>query len=70
VTSLAAVGAGAEANVWIPGLIIIAGILGVVVPVIPGLIVALAGVLLWAIDSGTMTGWVVFGSASPCMPRA
>lgn len=60
-TSLAAVGAGAEANVWIPGLIIIAGILGVVVPVIPGLIVALAGVLLWAIDSGTMTGWVVFG---------
>ena len=60
-TSLAAVGAGAEANVWIPGLIIIAGILGVVVPVIPGPIVALAGVLLWAIDSGTMTGWVVFG---------
>lgn len=52
---------GDGATVWISGLIIILGILGVIVPVIPGLIVALGGVLLWAADVGTTTGWVVFG---------
>ncbi len=51
----------ASASPWIPGLVIVAGILGVIVPVIPGLIVALGGVLLWAMDLGTTTGWVVFG---------
>ncbi|MEI2775402.1 MAG: DUF456 domain-containing protein [Tetrasphaera sp.] len=48
------------AATWVPGLIIIAGILGVIVPVIPGLIVALLGVLIWALDQGSTGGWIVF----------
>lgn len=63
-TALAVLGAAAtetaSATVWVPGLIIVLGLLGVVVPVIPGLIVALGGVLVWAVDLGTTTGWIVF----------
>lgn len=51
---------GSAAAVWVPGLIIIAGIIGVIVPVIPGLIVALLGVLIWALDESSAGGWVVF----------
>ncbi len=47
------------ADLWIPALLIGAGILGVVVPVVPGLLLAVAGVLLWALDQDSTTGWVV-----------
>lgn len=50
-----------EASFWLPGLLIVAGLLGVIIPVIPGLIVALLGVLIWALDLGTGTGWLIFG---------
>lgn len=50
-----------SASFWLPGLLILVGLLGVVIPVIPGLIIALLGVLIWAIDYGSTTGWVVFG---------
>ncbi len=47
------------AQLWIPALLIAVGILGVVVPVVPGLLVAVVGVLIWALDEGSTTGWVV-----------
>lgn len=56
-----AVGVIPEAGIWVPGLLIVAGILGVLIPVIPGLLLALAGVAVWAADLGTRTGWSVFG---------
>lgn len=37
------------------------GILGLVVPVLPGLLLAEAGVLLWAWHQGSATAWTVFG---------
>ena len=49
----------------ISGLAIALGIVGVLVPVLPGLLLCWAGVLLWALlgDAGA-GGWVVFGIAT------
>ncbi|GAB3754016.1 DUF456 domain-containing protein [Yimella radicis] len=43
------------------GALILIGILGLIVPVLPGLLVVEAGVLLWAWDNGSTTAWVIFG---------
>lgn len=48
-------------DLWVPALFIGVGTLGIVVPVIPGLLLALAGVLIWAVDTGSTLGWIVFG---------
>jgi uncharacterized protein YqgC (DUF456 family) len=34
---------------------------GIVVPVLPGLLLVLAGVFVWALSAGSTLGWVVFG---------
>ncbi len=49
------------AELWIPALLIVAGLVGVVVPVVPGLLLTLAGVLLWALADASATAWVIFG---------
>lgn len=54
---------------WLPegtttvvsGLLILVGIIGVVVPVLPGLLLAVLGVVLWASETGGTTAWVVVG---------
>ncbi len=48
-------------EVLLPGILVVIGVLGIVVPVIPGLLVAVAGVLLWAAERGGTDSWVVFG---------
>jgi uncharacterized protein YqgC (DUF456 family) len=45
-------------EVLLPGLLIVVGIVGIVLPVIPGLLLAVAGVLLWATERGG-AAWVV-----------
>lgn len=45
----------------VPPLLIVAGLVGIVVPVLPGLVLVLGGVLLWALMEGGSTAWVVFG---------
>lgn len=45
----------------ITGLLIAAGILGLIVPVLPGLAICLFGVLLWSGVGGTQGHWIVFG---------
>jgi len=45
-------------------LVIAVGVVGVVVPVLPGSVLVVAGVLVWAIDLGTPTGWAVFAVAT------
>jgi uncharacterized protein YqgC (DUF456 family) len=45
-------------------LVIVVGIVGVVVPLLPGSILIVAAVLLWAAQVGTTTGWVVFAVAT------
>jgi hypothetical protein len=40
------------------------GLVGVLVPILPGLVLVLAAVLVWAVDEGSGTGWVVFAVAT------
>jgi uncharacterized protein len=49
----------------VAGVVILAGVLGVIVPVLPGLLLSWAGVLFWALlsDAGGVR-WVVLGVAT------
>jgi len=42
------------------GLAIVVGLVGVLVPVLPGSSLIVGAVLVWAISAGTGAGWVVF----------
>jgi len=46
------------------GLAIAAGIVGIVVPVLPGALLAWAAIAAWAIADGSPTGWAVLASAT------
>ena len=45
-------------------LAILVGLVGVLVPILPGLVLVLAAILVWAVDEGSGTGWVVFAVAA------
>lgn len=40
------------------------GIAGIIVPVLPGTVLVMAAVLVWALQVGTSTAWVVFAVAT------
>lgn len=44
------------------GLLMLVGLLGVVVPVLPGLVVVIGAALLWAVDRGGAGAWTVAGA--------
>ena len=49
----------------VAGLAIVVGVCGVIVPILPGLLLCWAGVLLWAVFAeGGVGKWVVFGIAT------
>jgi uncharacterized protein YqgC (DUF456 family) len=50
-----------EATLWVPAVLILIGMVGIVVPVIPGLLLCLAAVFVWALDTQSTLGWSVFG---------
>jgi uncharacterized protein len=52
------------AGLALVGVAILVGLLGVLVPVLPGLLVCWAAVLVWALVERTVTAWVVLGVAS------
>lgn len=41
-------------------LLMLVGLVGIVFPVLPGLLLVLLGVLVWALDAGSGAGWVLF----------
>jgi uncharacterized protein YqgC (DUF456 family) len=45
-------------------LLMLIGTLGIVLPVLPGLLLVWAGALIWAIEQQTQTGWIVLGVAT------
>ncbi len=45
-------------------LVIAVGIAGIIVPVLPGKVLVLGAILVWALEIGTSTGWVVFAVAT------
>jgi uncharacterized protein YqgC (DUF456 family) len=46
------------------GVAIAVGLIGILVPVLPGSALILVAVLLWALDLGSATGWTVFAVAA------
>jgi uncharacterized protein len=46
------------------GLAILVGLVGIVVPVLPGSILILGAVLLWAVEAQSTTGWLVFATVT------
>ncbi len=49
-----------DVGVIVPTLLILVGLVGIVVPVLPGLLLILGGVLLWAGVQGSATAWTIF----------
>ena len=47
----------------VPPLLIIVGLVGIAVPVLPGLLLVLGGVLLWALMEGTPLAWGIFAAS-------
>jgi len=46
------------------GLVILVGLVGIVVPVLPGSILILGAVLVWTVSEGSGTAWTVFALAT------
>jgi uncharacterized protein len=46
------------------GLIMLIGLIGIAVPVLPGLLLVWLAVLIWSADARTTAGWVVLGLAT------
>jgi len=46
------------------GLLMLVGLIGIVVPLLPGLLLVWAAVLVWASEAQTPAGWVVLGIAT------
>ncbi|MDO5503653.1 MAG: DUF456 domain-containing protein [Actinomycetia bacterium] len=51
------------ATIALSVVLLIVGTIGIVVPVIPGLLITVLAVLVWAWSTGTTTAWVIFGIA-------
>jgi uncharacterized protein len=51
-------------DIWVPAVLILVGMVGIVIPVLPGLLLVLAAVFIWALDLGTPLAWWVFGVAA------
>jgi uncharacterized protein YqgC (DUF456 family) len=49
------------------GVLVVVGLFGIVVPVLPGTVLVLAGILIWASEAGTATSWTVFALAAACL---
>lgn len=48
------------AEILAPAALILVGIIGIIVPVLPGLFITLLGVLLWSWETGTTLSWTIF----------
>lgn len=46
------------------GLAVLVGLVGIVVPVLPGSVLILGAVLVWTIDEGSGAGWMVFAAVT------
>src|SRR5690606_8418469 len=58
---------GLGMSVWgeiVVGLVILVGLVGIVVPVLPGVLAIFGAILVWAIVTGGTTAWVVFAVAA------
>ena len=49
-----------DGTLVICGLLVLVGLFGIVVPVLPGTVLVLLGFLIWASETGTAESWTVF----------
>jgi len=49
------------------GVLVVVGLFGIVVPVIPGTLLVLLGFLIWASEKGSDGAWAVFAVAAACL---
>ena len=53
--------AGVGIETLVAGVLIVVGIAGVLIPVLPGLLLVLAGIAVWAVPRNDPVGWTVLG---------
>jgi uncharacterized protein YqgC (DUF456 family) len=46
------------------GLAILAGLVGILLPVLPGTLLVLGAILVWTVEDGSRTAWLVFAVAA------
>ncbi len=51
-------------TVFVCGVLVLVGLFGILVPVLPGTLLVLLGILVWASEEGTTASWTVFGVAA------
>src|SRR5262249_55917410 len=51
-------------TVFISGLLVVVGLFGIVVPVLPGTLLVALGIFVWASELGTAESWSTFGVAA------
>lgn len=51
------------ATTVVAALLVAVGILGILVPILPGLVLVLAGIAVWAVPRGDTVGWTVLAVA-------
>ncbi len=56
-----------SATVVLCGVLVVVGLFGIVVPVVPGTVLVLLGILIWASEEATATAWSVFALAAACL---
>lgn len=49
---------------FLVGVAVVIGLIGIVVPVLPGSVLILAAVLVWALEVGTGAAWLVFAAVA------
>ena len=54
-------------TVIVCGVLVVVGLFGIVVPVIPGTLLVLLGILVWATEESSTASWVVLGIATLCL---
>jgi uncharacterized protein YqgC (DUF456 family) len=54
-------------TVIVCGVLVVVGLFGIVVPVIPGTLLVLLGILVWATEEGSTGSWVVLALAIVCL---
>jgi uncharacterized protein len=59
-----------DAGLLLIGLAILAGIVGIIVPVLPGALLIFGAVLVWAIAVSSTTGWAVLGAITVLLGAA
>jgi len=51
-------------TVFVCGLLVVVGLFGIVVPVLPGTLLVALGIFIWASEQGTAESWSTFGVAA------